>query len=531
MNLKHSNIRLFGYSTLLLLFFALPLKAQVTIGAQQAPHSYSLLELTAAQKAGGLRLPMLSNDERDALKLTPDSTEASGLVIYNTDIDCVEFWSSGKWIDLCSATPLSSIVNSITLSSAAGTDAQTVCDGAAIEPITYATTGATGATFVGLPAGVTGSWNADVVTISGTPATSSNYIVALTGGSGSGMAIGTITVNTVPKLTIIGNNGVTKNATTTYSVSPVSGIANYTWTVSGTDWSIVSGQGSNSITVTSGADNGTITVSAINSCGAGTASMDVKVGCPVKTISGSWLTFMCYNLGAKDMSITDQMNYTPNPNLTATTDSTVYGSLYQWGRVADGHQLRTSQSYPNNTPGFESAPVSDSDLDGNGQVLSTFASYGKFIKNSVIPFDWRDTQLNTLWYDNGKTVNDPCPEGWRVPTQSEWGSIFEGGDTSGDQDNATANTWKWSNSNTRGYLITPPGSSAPTLFLPAGGFRYYAGGGLDFSTINGYYWSSSVYYTYAYVLGCGSENNNDTVSPGLTLNRAYGFSVRCVADQ
>jgi len=98
---------------------------------------------------------MLSNSERDALKLTSDSTEAGGLVIYNTDIDCVEFWSDGKWIDLCNNTSPNLLTNNISLTSGAGTDAQTVCGGTAITPVTYSTTGATGATIIGLPAGVT----------------------------------------------------------------------------------------------------------------------------------------------------------------------------------------------------------------------------------------------------------------------------------------------------------------------------------------------------------------------------------------
>ncbi|MDM8004322.1 MAG: hypothetical protein QUS66_15720, partial [Bacteroidota bacterium] len=87
--------------------------------------------------------------------------------------------------------------NTVTLSSAAGTDAQTVCINTAITNITYATTGATGAGFTGLPAGVTGSWLADVVTISGTPTTQGtfNYTVTLTGGCGTALTTGTITVN------------------------------------------------------------------------------------------------------------------------------------------------------------------------------------------------------------------------------------------------------------------------------------------------------------------------------------------------
>ena len=61
--------------------------------------------------------------------------------------------------------------NTIALSSAAGTDGQTVCIDTALTNITYATTGATGATITGLPSGVTGIWSGDVVTISGTPDT------------------------------------------------------------------------------------------------------------------------------------------------------------------------------------------------------------------------------------------------------------------------------------------------------------------------------------------------------------------------
>ena len=76
--------------------------------------------------------------------------------------------------------------NTVNRTSAVGTDAQTVCINTAITNITYATTGATGATVTGLPAGVTGIWAANVVTISGTPTASGpfTYTVTLTGGCG-----------------------------------------------------------------------------------------------------------------------------------------------------------------------------------------------------------------------------------------------------------------------------------------------------------------------------------------------------------
>lgn len=91
-------------------------------------------------------------------------------------------------------------VNTITRTSAAGTIAQTICRTNPISTITYSTTGATGATFSGLPTGVTGSWSANVVTISGTPTVAGafSYTVTLTGGCTSVTANGTITINEVP---------------------------------------------------------------------------------------------------------------------------------------------------------------------------------------------------------------------------------------------------------------------------------------------------------------------------------------------
>ena len=72
----------------------------------------------------------------------------------------------------------------ISLTSAAGTDAQSLCVNTAITNITYAVGGGgTGAGVTGLPAGVTGSYSGGVFTISGTPTATGtfNYTVTTTG--------------------------------------------------------------------------------------------------------------------------------------------------------------------------------------------------------------------------------------------------------------------------------------------------------------------------------------------------------------
>ena len=89
---------------LFLIVGAEKMNAQATIGSQADPQAFSLLEISTASKKGGLRLPQLTTAERNALNLSVNPAEAKGLVIYNTDNDCVEYWNLTKWISLCSGS-------------------------------------------------------------------------------------------------------------------------------------------------------------------------------------------------------------------------------------------------------------------------------------------------------------------------------------------------------------------------------------------------------------------------------------------
>jgi gliding motility-associated-like protein len=92
----------------------------------------------------------------------------------------------------------------------APTATPTLCINTALTAITHTTTGATGiGTATGLPTGVTATWAADTITISGTPTTIGVFVydILLTGGCGTVNATGTITVNPAP--TNIGIIGTT----------------------------------------------------------------------------------------------------------------------------------------------------------------------------------------------------------------------------------------------------------------------------------------------------------------------------------
>jgi hypothetical protein len=76
---------------------------------------------------------------------------------------------------------------------------------------------------------------------------------------------------------ISGSNTVCENSSQTYSIATVSGATKYTWTVP-SGWTINSGQGTTSVTVTAGATSGDVCVTPSNLCGSsGPACFSVTV--------------------------------------------------------------------------------------------------------------------------------------------------------------------------------------------------------------------------------------------------------------
>jgi CUB domain len=107
----------------------------------------------------------------------------------------------------------------------------TICLGVALSPsITFTTTGATGIGSVNqLPTGLTASWNANIIIISGTPSVSGtfNYSIQVLGNCGSVNATGTITVinSVLPSFATVGPfcSGVSISALPTTSTNGIVG--------------------------------------------------------------------------------------------------------------------------------------------------------------------------------------------------------------------------------------------------------------------------------------------------------------------
>ena len=166
----------------------------------------------------------------------------------------------------------------------------------------------------------------------------------------------------------------------------------------------------------------------------------------------------------------------------SSTDANAYGDLFQWGRLDDGHQVRTSGT---------TSTRSTTDVPGHGD----FITYGSS------PYDWRNPQNNNLWQGVSGT-NNPCPTGFRIPTQTEL--------------NAERLTWSSNNS---------AGAFASTLKLTVAGLRYRDDGSIGSVGTYGSYWASVITSTSSYYL----YFNSSSADTG-TYSRAYGLSVRCIKD-
>ncbi len=201
---------------------------------------------------------------------------------------------------------------------------------------------------------------------------------------------------------------------------------------------------------------------------------------PSTVIGANGVEWMDRNLGASQVA-------------TSTNDTQSYGDLYQWGRAADGHEKRNSTTINGNTA---------SNRPGNATDQGVWD--GRFILRDGGDNNWlTNTSTNNNLWDGVNGTNNPCPTGFRLPTDAEW--------------DAERLTWA-PNNNAVGAFASP-------LKLPAAGYRQRASGSLENVGFHGSYWSRTV-------SGVNARNIRfDSTSANMnTIFRANGRSVRCLKD-
>ncbi|MDR0802795.1 FISUMP domain-containing protein [Fluviicola sp.] len=283
---------------------------------------------------------------------------------------------------------------------------------------------------------------------------------------------------------------------------------------------------------------------------------------------GGTVKIALLNLG---QSGTGSLNTDPLYSDAARVDDAAdLGDFYQWGRVADGQQhtvwskttAHVNQINPMTGGGSATskvgpAPVPPASypltpvLDATGQVDPSDPYYGLYIPGTG---SWGNPAVN-VWGNTSIAragapaslagwsfpQNNPCPNGWFVPSLFDWADMFQnngtGNLTAGTLPvTANGNTWEYRGTNAQqaiGGVIITNNTTGEKVYLPTTGSRHQTSGGLQ-SLGSLYYWSSTsggnpnLNATRLTVIYNATTGVTTVAGDGVGASRSTGMCVRCI---
>lgn len=219
-------------------------------------------------------------------------------------------------------------------------------------------------------------------------------------------------------------------------------------------------------------------------------------------------------------------------------DALANGLMYQWGRKdpfmggAFNGKQNNEKMYSTNPSGY---------VDNSKEIYGlNFAveNPNTFICNAS-GSDWLDKYSNDLWTDieAPKSMYDPCPPGWRVPSGGEY-----------DDFSANKNPWKISNTDEYGREIfyvdrrrfgacityIDESQRENDAWYPCNGYLDNFTSSLQAMGESAYYWSSTTnsnFAVYTFRISCNDFSEKYTANSAESGKiRSEGHSVRCIKD-